>query len=59
MKLSNLLKNVDVIEIKNFCDLDIKCLSMDSRNESPNGIFFCISGESFDGHNYFLQATSN
>lgn len=59
MNLLSLLNNVDVVETKNYSDLNILSLGMDSRHENPEGIFFCINGENFDGHNYYKQAVAN
>ena len=47
----------EVIEVKGDCE--INALSMDSRAKMDNGLFFCIPGARFDGHNFAPQAIEN
>lgn len=37
----------------------ISCVSTDSRKELPNGLFFAIPGERFDGHDFLGVALKN
>ena len=37
----------------------ISCVSTDSREKIPNGLFFAIPGERFDGHDFLEAARSN
>ena len=37
-------------------DADIRELFMDSRQTVRDGLFFCISGSTFDGHRFARQA---
>ena len=40
-------------------DVEINGISIDSRSTKPGDIFFCIKGNSCDGHKYAEQAVSN
>ena len=51
MLLSSIFKNAPEIEIEQ--------LSTDSRLPMKNAIFFCISGQKFDGHDYIDEAIKN
>ena len=37
----------------------VSCVSTDSRQEIPNGLFIAIPGERFDGHNFLGAALKN
>ncbi len=52
MNLSDLIKNVDVIEKLNFKDVDIKGISYNSKTINSHEIFVCLKGEHVDGHDY-------
>ncbi len=42
------------------CDGDPICsLSIDSREKNTGGVFVCIAGERFDGHDYIAAAAEN
>ncbi|GEK57313.1 UDP-N-acetylmuramoyl-L-alanyl-D-glutamate--2,6-diaminopimelate ligase [Marinococcus halophilus] len=40
-------------------DKEIESLHMDSREVTPNGLFFCIEGTKVDGHDFASQAVNN
>ncbi|MBR3312270.1 MAG: UDP-N-acetylmuramoyl-L-alanyl-D-glutamate--2,6-diaminopimelate ligase [Solobacterium sp.] len=51
MKLTELFENVP--------DIEVKCLTADSRKKRPDSIFFCVKGMKYDGHNFVDEAISN
>ena len=59
MKLWNLLSKVNVSEILNFREIDIKGVSSNSKEIKKDFIFICISGFSDDGHRYISEAVNN
>ncbi|MBQ8080803.1 MAG: UDP-N-acetylmuramoyl-L-alanyl-D-glutamate--2,6-diaminopimelate ligase [Clostridia bacterium] len=59
MKLSQLAAAVGAGLITRTGECEIEELVMDSRSVSRNGLFFCITGSSFDGHTYAPQAIKN
>ncbi len=56
MKLENLVKNLDFDLLKGSLDVDIKFLTIDSRNVSEGALFICISGFNVDGHKFIKSA---
>ncbi|AAU38278.1 UDP-N-acetylmuramoyl-tripeptide--D-alanyl-D-alanine ligase [Basfia succiniciproducens] len=38
--------------------LTIESVSTDTRRKMPNGLFFALKGEKFDGHNYLAEAVA-
>ncbi len=40
-------------------DIEIDCLSLDSRNKMTNGLFFCMPGLETDGHLFIEEAIQN
>lgn len=60
MNINNILKNVDIIAVRNFNEkLDILSVHDNSSNVTVNSIFVCIRGLKFDGHNYAKAAIKN
>lgn len=59
MKLSELLVNLDVIDIKGNTDIEINAVNYDSRKVKKNDIFVCIRGFVSDGHKYAKQAAES
>ena len=59
MKLSDLIKNIDISKLINFSDIDIKSLSCNSKEKNENGLFFCFAGLKADGHEFYADAMSN
>ncbi len=56
MKLSELIKGIDVIKIIGKQDLNVKDLTCDSNKVVSGSLFFCINGKDFDGHAYVKEA---
>lgn len=50
MKLSEIIKDFKVIEVKGNTDIEISNLAFNSRTLQENGLFFCIKGLKSDGH---------
>ncbi len=50
MKLSQLIKNIEIKEIKGSDQVEIKGIAFDSRIVKPGDLFVCISGFQTDGH---------
>lgn len=59
MKLSELLINLDVIEIKGNTDIEINAVNYDSRKVKKDDVFVCIRGFVSDGHKYAKQAAES
>ena len=60
MLLRDLLEGVPgVLETRGDEALDIQALITDSREQTHNGLFFCISGMRFDAHDFAPQAVAN
>lgn len=59
MKISELAKaaGYELIECRGECD--ITDISMDSRSQMKDWLFFCVSGARFDGHLFASQAIAN
>lgn len=56
MKLQDLLKGVDIIEIRGNKDFDVKAICTDSRKAIEGALFIAIKGIQVDGHNYINNA---
>lgn len=56
MKLQDLLKNVDVIEITGENNPDVDNINTDSRKVGKHGLFIAIKGVQVDGHQYVANA---
>jgi UDP-N-acetylmuramyl-tripeptide synthetase len=56
MKLQDLLKGIDVVEIKGDEDLDITGVFTDSRKSVPGSLFIALKGVQVDGHQYIGNA---
>ncbi len=61
MRLGNLIKELDIIEVVNIMDFDeeIEGISYNSKKVQPNDIFICLTGEHVDGHEYAEEALAN
>ena len=59
MKLSELLKNIEVIELNAEADCDISGISYDSRSTKQGDVFVAISGFRTDGYKYIPSAVQN
>ena len=56
MKLSELLKNVDVLNSLGDADVDITGVNIDSRRIEKGHLFVAIPGTQTDGHNFIPKA---
>ena len=56
MRLSQILKEIDVLEITANVDVDITDIVNDSRAVTPGSIFVAVKGFETDGHKYIAQA---
>lgn len=61
MRLGNLIKELDIIEVVNITDYDeeIEGISYNSKKVQPNDIFICLTGEHTDGHEFADEALAN
>ena len=61
MRLGNLIKEIDFIELVNVEDYDeeIDGISYSSKKTKPKDIFICLTGEHVDGHEYAEEALAN
>ena len=61
MRLGNLLKEIDFIELVNIEDYDeeIDGISYNSKKTKPKDIFICLTGEHVDGHEFAEEALAN
>ncbi len=59
MLISELIKDRDILEIKNEINIDIQNLTFDSRERLNNSMFFCIKGTHCDGHDFVREALEN
>ena len=61
MRLGNLIKEIDFIELVNINDYDeeIEGISYNSKKTKKNDIFICLTGEHVDGHEYAEEAMDN
>ncbi len=56
MKLSDIIKNVEVRKIVGDSDVEILALQLDSRKVEQGTLFFAVKGTAADGHNYIPKA---
>ena len=59
MKLGELLKNLQVIELCADADTEITGISYDSRKTQPGDLFVAIKGFEADGHRFIPKAMAN
>lgn len=59
MKLSQLIKNIDVIKLAASPECEIGGISYDSRTTKPGDLFVAISGFATDGYKYIPSAAQN
>ena len=61
MKLQELIKKIDYIELKSCDDLntEISGISYNSKLAKKGDIFVCLKGEHTDGHKYYKEAELN
>ena len=56
MRLKKILKNIDILEQKNFKDYNIKSITHMSQDVDKNSMFICINGNNFNGNDFALSA---
>lgn len=56
MKLVDVIRDVDIIEINGVSSVEIKDIVYDSRKVTPGSLFICITGLKMDGHAYIDEA---
>ena len=59
MKLKDIVKNVENIEVYGNQEIEITNITSDSRNIKQNGLFFAIKGFSLDGTKFIKSAIEN
>ena len=59
VKLSEILKSIDIIRIYKGQELDISGISYHSQKVAKGHVFVCIRGYKTDGHKYLANAVSN
>ena len=52
MKLSLLIKNMDIVEVINYQDINIESITDKASSANENSIFCCLVGEKIDGHQF-------
>jgi len=55
-KLKDLIEGIDIEEMRDNSDIEVKGLSYDSRRVTPGTLFFAIKGYKTDGHQYISEA---
>jgi UDP-N-acetylmuramoyl-L-alanyl-D-glutamate--2,6-diaminopimelate ligase len=56
MKLSRIMEIMNPVKVCNFSDVEVTGLTYDSRKVTKGTLFFAITGEHFDGHNFIQDA---
>lgn len=59
MKLQDLLRDVDVIDIKGDANAEVNGISTDSRKAKDGSVFIALKGVQVDGHQYIENAIEN
>ncbi len=59
MKLKDVLKDVEILEVRGDLELDITNLGSDSRNLAYGGLFFAIKGFTLDGTKFIETAVKD
>jgi len=59
MKLQDLLKGVNYKEIYGNSEIELKNISINSRNVKEGGLFVAVKGFKFDGHDFIKEAVSS
>ena len=52
MILSEIIKNINVLEVRGSLDVDVKGLELDSRKIEKGFLFFAVEGSQVDGHKF-------
>lgn len=56
MKLSEILKGIEELEVRGDLEIDVPSIAYDSRKVENGGMFVAIVGFKMDGHNYIESA---
>lgn len=56
MILQELLNGVDYVDFTGDKFVKVSSITSDSKNIVKNGLFVCLTGENYDGHDYYLEA---
>ncbi len=56
MTIQSLLANVEVIKVKNYTNVNVLGIEIDSRKELSGKVFFCLKGERSDGNEFVSEA---
>lgn len=59
MKLKDLVKGLNVIDVEGDLDVEIRDIAYDSRKSKAGSLFVCIEGFKVDGHKFIPQAFEN
>lgn len=59
MLLRDIIKGIEILDIKGSLDIEISNIEFDSRKVTDNTLFVCIKGFSVDGHDYIKSATES
>ncbi|HOM01202.1 MAG TPA: UDP-N-acetylmuramoyl-L-alanyl-D-glutamate--2,6-diaminopimelate ligase [Acetivibrio sp.] len=59
MKLKDLVKGLNVVELEGDMDVEINDIAYDSRKAKAGSLFVCIEGFKADGHKFIPQAIEN
>ena len=59
MKLDDLIKNVEYLNVINHKNIEVTGISYNSKTTQKGDIFVCLRGEYTDGHIYFKMAEEN
>lgn len=59
MKISKLIKNIDILKIKRNTDIDISSINFDSRKTKKGSLFIAVRGTNNDGNLFIKDAIKN
>lgn len=59
MKLKKIIENLNIVEMKNFKNYNIKSITHISSDVVNDSVFLCIKGNNFDGNLYVKDAIKN
>jgi UDP-N-acetylmuramoyl-L-alanyl-D-glutamate--2,6-diaminopimelate ligase len=56
VRLSQLIEGIDIVERRNFRDVEVGGITSDSRSVKPGDCFVAVRGRAVDGHEFALRA---